>query len=303
MGAGDVLPPWRGHQLDAGPFRLHVRRAGPAATDADVAVLVHGLGGASTNWTDLMGELRDRLDLWAPDLPGFGRSDPPPGGDYRPAAHADAVAALIEAVGAPVHLVGNSLGGAVVTRVAALRPELVRTLTLVSPAFPTYRPRRTNIHLPAIAVPGVGEVLMRRFARVPAEHRVAASLRAMYADPAVVPPQRVAEAVAELERRSGLGHADLAVLASLRGLLAEQLRPGETSPWRLARRVHAPTLVIHGDRDGIIPLPTGRRVARTIPGSRLVVLPRCGHVAQMERPREVARLVAEHAGLGVASSY
>ncbi len=91
-----------------------------------------------------MTALRDRLDAWAPDLPGFGWSDAPADGDYSPAAHARVVADLIEVVGRPVHLVGNSLGGAIVTRVAAQRPELVSTLTLISPALPAYRIRRTN---------------------------------------------------------------------------------------------------------------------------------------------------------------
>jgi pimeloyl-ACP methyl ester carboxylesterase len=74
--------------------------------------------------------------------------------------------ALLESRGAgPVHLFGNSLGGAVAVRLAALRPDLVRTLTLVSPALPVLRPRRTNVHLPVLAMPFVGQQLMRKFAK------------------------------------------------------------------------------------------------------------------------------------------
>ena len=83
--------------------------------------MVHGLGGAATNWTDLMGLLDDRLHSIAPDLPGFGWSPPPPDGDYSVRAHARALAALLESVGdgRPVHLLGNSLGGTVALVVAA----------------------------------------------------------------------------------------------------------------------------------------------------------------------------------------
>lgn len=124
-----VLPPWAGTQ-EAGVF---VRRT-PAA-GREPALFVHGLGGASTNWTDLMGLLAGQLDGAALDLPGFGRSDPPPSSSYALRTHVRAVIALLERQGrGPVHLFGNSLGGAVSTRVAARRPDLVRTLTLISPA-------------------------------------------------------------------------------------------------------------------------------------------------------------------------
>ena len=67
------LAPWPGEQVQVGGRTLFVRRAGAAG--AEPAVFVHGLGGASTNWTDLMFLLRGRYDCWAPDLPGFGRSE------------------------------------------------------------------------------------------------------------------------------------------------------------------------------------------------------------------------------------
>ena len=128
--------------------------------------MVHGLGGAATNWTDVMALLRDRVEAVAPDLPGFGWSPPPPDDDYSLRAHVRAVTELIEAGGTgPVHLLGNSLGGTVSTVLAATRPDLVRTLTLVSPALPVLRPRVSNVHLPALAVPWAGQRLARRSRR------------------------------------------------------------------------------------------------------------------------------------------
>ena len=148
-----LAPPWPG-AMD-GP--VYVRRA--EGEGREPALFVHGLGGASTNWTDLMGLLRHQLDGRALDLPGFGQSPPPASGSYRVGAHAKAVVELLERQDrGPVHLFGNSLGGAVSIRVASRRPDLVRTLTLVSPALPDLRPRR-GLRPPAAAHAGARAVL------------------------------------------------------------------------------------------------------------------------------------------------
>lgn len=290
-----VRPAWPGSLLDLPTGPLHVRRAAPlaeAADDAEPAVLVHGLGGSATNWTDVMGLLRDRVDALAPDLPGFGWSPPPPGGDYSLRGHARAVTALVESRGGgPVHLLGNSLGGTVALVVAATRPDLVRTLTLVSPALPVLRPRASNAHLPALALPFAGQRLAARLGRFPVEQRVRATLALCWADPSRVPPQRVEEAMAEAERRARLGHESDAMLASLRSLLSAYLRPRTWPLWRLAEVVRAPTLLVYGLADRLVDPRTSGRAARAMPQARLVLLPDSGHVSQMEHPEVVAGAV------------
>ena len=292
-----VRPHWPGRLVDLPTGVLHVREtgsAGGAGPDSrELAVMVHGLGGAATNWTDLMGLLEDRLHSIAPDLPGFGWSPPPRDGDYSVRAHARALTALLESVGdgRPVHLLGNSLGGTVALVVAATRPHLVRTLTLVSPALPVLRPRLTNVHLPALAVPWAGQRLARRLGRFPVEQRVRATLALCYADPSRVPPQRVEEAMTEATRRAGLEHDGEAMLLSLRSLMSAYLRPGTWPLWRLAEHVTAPTLLVYGLQDRLVDPRTATRAARVVPDSRLVVVPDSGHVTQMEHPEVVAREV------------
>ena len=253
--------------------------------------MVHGLGGAATNWTDVMDLLRDRLDSVAPDLPGFGWSPPPAGDDYSLTAHARVVIELVESRGRPVHLLGNSLGGTVATVVAATRPDLVRTLTLVSPALPVLRPRTTNVHLPALAVPWAGQQLARRIGRFPVEQRVRATLALCWADPSRVADERLEEAMVEAERRAHLEHDGDAMIRSLRSLMAAYLRPDRWPLWRLAARVHVPTLLVYGLRDRLVDPRTASRAARTFPDNRLVVLPDSGHVSQMEHPGVVAAAV------------
>jgi pimeloyl-ACP methyl ester carboxylesterase len=301
-----VRPPWTGSLEPAGAEVLYVRRA-PATSDAaERAVFVHGLGGSATNWTDVMGLLQDRLSSAAPDLPGFGWSPPPSGDDYSLAAHARVITDFIEREAqpghgnghhnghGPVHLIGNSLGGTVATLVAARRPDLVRSLTLVSPAMPVLRPRSTNAHLPALAAPWIGQRLARRLGRFPVEARVKATLALCFADPSRVSRQRFDEAIAEADRRARLGHESDAMMLSLRSLIVAYLYRGRTSLWAAAAQVRAPTLLIYGLKDKLVDPRTSARAARTYPNSRLLLLPDSGHVAQMEHPDEVARVVRRH---------
>ena len=190
-----------------------------------------------------------------------------------------------------MHLLGNSLGGTVSTVVAATRPDLVRTLTLVSPALPVLRPRLSNIHLPALAVPWAGQRLARRLDRYPVEQRVRATLALCWADPSRVPPERVEEAMTEAERRVRLEHDSAAMIGSLRSLMAAYLRPDRWPLWRLASHVRVPTLLVYGLRDRLVDPRSAYRAARTFPDNRLVLLPDSGHVSQMEHPQVVATAV------------
>lgn len=288
------VPVFAGELEMAGGFRLFVRR-GADAPGSEPAVFVHGLGGASTNWTDLMYLLEPWLAGTAPDLPGFGRSDPPPDRHYPLDQHIRAVTALITSEGrGPVHLFGNSLGGAVATSIAAQRPDLVRTLTLVSPALPAYRPKRTNVQLPLLLVPGIEVLLSRRVARASVEAQVHAVIELCYADPGLVHAERLADSAEELRRRQWLGHAQDALVGSLRGLLGSYFLTGSRNLWRQAAQVSAPTLLIFGRHDKLVDIRLAPRAARTFPRSRLLILDDAGHVAQMERPRTVAEAVLDH---------
>ncbi|MCW2681026.1 MAG: alpha/beta hydrolase [Frankiales bacterium] len=280
-----VLPAWPGEQVD----RLFVRR-GPRA-GGEPALMVHGLGGSSANWTDLAGLLAGSVEAELVDLPGFGRSEPPADGRYTVGAHARAVIRHLERSGrGPVHLFGNSLGGAVTTRVASDRPDLVRTLTLVSPALPNLRPSRgTDPRLPLLVLPGMRQLARRQLLQQTPEQRARAVLALCFADVAAVPPERLAEAVAEVERRALLPYAEEAFGASLRGLVGSYLVRGPQALWARAARVQAPTLLVWGAQDRLVDVSIAPRAAETYPDARLLVLDRVGHVAQMERPELVAR--------------
>jgi pimeloyl-ACP methyl ester carboxylesterase len=191
-----------------------------------------------------------------------------------------------------VHLFGSSLGGAVSIRLAATRPELVRSLTLVSPAVPQLRTSRERAQMvPMMFLPNIERMAARRIGQVTPEQMARGVLSLCYADPSRISPARLAEAVAEAERRMGLPWAAEAYVRSFRGLVTAYLQPPTRSLWRLAARVTAPTLIVWGRQDRLVPVRYAPRTARTIPDARLMVLDGIGHTAQMEAPEAVARAV------------
>jgi pimeloyl-ACP methyl ester carboxylesterase len=97
-------------------------------------ILLHGTPGSATAWADYLIDPPAGLEIWAPDRPGFGRSGPD-GAMTRLADQAAAVLALMPDDGRPVVLLGHSLGGSIVARVAADHPERVSGLVLLSAAL------------------------------------------------------------------------------------------------------------------------------------------------------------------------
>lgn len=282
------LPPWPGRGVDIEGQRLFVRTAG--TPDGVPTLYVHGLGGSSTNWTDLMALLADRVDGHAIDLPGFGRSGPPVDGSYTVDAHVKVVRDYIaQTWDEPVHVLGNSLGGAVTTRLAAEHPDLVRTLTLVSAALPSYRPRRgSDPSIPLLLVPGLSTVALRVLRRRTPEQRARGIIQLCFAAPDDIPPERFTELVDEMRRRRGVAWTDDALVRSLRGLIRAYFDTGPRALWRQATTLQMPVLVIAGTQDRLVPPGVAERAARTIPGARFLMLDDVGHVPQMERPQIVA---------------
>ncbi|SOD83930.1 alpha/beta fold hydrolase [Streptomyces sp. Ag109_G2-15] len=285
---------------------LSVRSRHPAREGLPPALYVHGLGGSSQNWSALMRELDGVVDSEAVDLPGFGDSPPPDDGNYSVTGHARAIIRYLDAAErGPVHLFGNSLGGAVATRVSAVRPDLVRTLTLVSPALPELRVQRTAVPTALLGVPGVAVLFTRLTKEWTAEQRVRGVLGLCYGDPGRVSPEAFQQAVEELERRLQLPYFWDAMARSARGVVNAYTLGGQHGLWRQAERVLAPTLLIYGGRDQLVGFRMAGKAARSFPDSRLLSLPEAGHVAMMEYPevvsgafRELLAEMGEFGGVG-----
>ncbi|MCX5204379.1 alpha/beta hydrolase [Streptomyces sp. NBC_00237] len=268
---------------------LTVRSRPPARPGLPPALYVHGLGGSSQNWSALMPLLDGVVDSEALDLPGFGDSPPPDDGNYSITGHARAVIRYLDASGrGPVHLLGNSMGGAVSTRVAAVRPDLVRTLTLVSPALPELRVQKTAVPTGLLAVPGVARLFAKLSSDWTAEQRTRGVTGLCYGDPTRVSEEGFRAAVAEMERRLELPYFWDAMTRSARGIVDAYTLGGQHGLWKQAQRVLAPTLLVYGGRDRLVSFRMARKAANAFRDSRLLALPDAGHVAMMEYPEAVA---------------
>lgn len=289
-------PPWPGRHVSAGGVTLHVRET---PGDGPEAVYVHGLSGSGTNWTDLAGLLAPQVSGVAVDLPGFGHTEPVSSCDYTPAGHADALLCWLAGRGKPVHLLGNSLGGIVAMLVAARRPELVRTLTLVSPAMPDRRPDPRRMSDPRMAlawIPGLGDKARAQLAAMSPRDRAEATMTLCFGDPSRATDVRLEETAAEIRARGRQPWSGHAINQSAFGMFRSWMGP---SLWRAAARVTVPALVLWGDRDRLVNPRLAARTARTLPDGRLVMLEGVGHIAQIETPDRVAAAVTafwEHVG-------
>lgn len=267
-------------------------RTVPGPAGATPTWYIHGLEGSSRNWDRLAAVLAARSAGYALDLPGSGSSAP---SRRRSSVAADArlVARLISRIGGqPVHLVGNSRGGVVATVLAAQYPDLVRTLTLISPAVPDFRvigERGASARLALVMLPGAMGPLTRMLDALAPEDRARGLALTCFGEPDKLTAADLAAAAADNAAHRAAPWASENTVRSLRSLIWAQLRPGRWSLAAAARTVVHPTLVVWGTRDRLVDCRLAQRTTAAFANSRLLMLEKTGHVAQMERPMSVAR--------------
>jgi pimeloyl-ACP methyl ester carboxylesterase len=275
------------HYLDFG---------GPPAAPA--MVCVHGLGGSAVNWLALAPLLTGTHRVLAPDLAGHGFTQAQ-GRGTGVAPNRALLHRFIEAVpGSPAILVGNSMGGMISLLEASAAPETVAALVLLGPALPFVPawPDPLAVALFAVGLsPGASLLLAARRRRVRPEDMVATTLALCCADPARVPARVRAEHAAVARRRAGFAGVDRDFTRAFRSV-ATAVR---TRAYRRGvRRIRCPVLLIHGDRDRLVPVAVARATARANPSWSLVVMPGVGHVPQLEVPAQTAGVATAWLGPG-----
>jgi pimeloyl-ACP methyl ester carboxylesterase len=235
-------------------------------------VLVHGLAGSAANWVELLPELAERHRVLAVDLPGHGRSEPPP----RHASvndFADAVAGVLvhEQVGSAL-VAGHSFGGLVALRLAQRRPELVRGLLLIAPAgiASGTRAARRLVTLAGALRPG-------RWV-APSRHRYAERLwyrRALFRPWFVADPHSLSARAAIGFLEGPVEHADTRTAG--RAMVLDD-------PRSELEHVRCAALVLWGARDPQLPLDDAFEYARRL-RAPLRVVADCGHLVIGERPQ------------------
>lgn len=277
--------------LDGPLHYLDFGGAGPAPP----LVLVHGLGGSAVNWLALGPLLAQHGRVLALDLPGFGRTPPAGRGMSVEVSAALLLRFLSRVVGGPARLGGNSMGGLISILAAAEEPAAVDRLVLVNPALP--RPPETPVDRQVAAVfitymvPGAGETLLRlrRWTQSP-EEAMDRLLRLCGTSAAALSPdvRRAHEALARARR--SMAWADGALLEAARSVLRAA---GLGRLQRAILAVRAPTLLVHGDQDRLVPVQAARAVAAQRPDWTYRELTGIGHVPQLEIPDRLAGMMQE----------
>lgn len=257
-------------------------------------LMVHGLGGAAVNWLAVGPAFAKHHRTFALDLAGFGRTPL----FHRSAAlgaNAELVHRFIEdVIGEPVILIGNSMGGHIAILVAADHPHWVSRLILVDPAVPGEHVRRIDPAslgvVAALSLPGLAEIVFDRRARnLGPEGLVKRTINLVMADPSRVDGDLLEAHVQLIRERSNLGRQNSrAFTQAIRSL---GLRMADPRFWARMKKVEAPTLVVHGELDRLIPLSAARDLIRRRPDWTLEIIEGVGHVPMMETPDRFLEIV------------
>jgi pimeloyl-ACP methyl ester carboxylesterase len=233
--------------------RVSVLRGGAGES----LLFLHGGGGAG-RWLPFMGLLAQKFEVIVPEHPGFGLSETPPwldnAGDLA-YFYLDFIEALKLT---NIHLIGNSLGGWIAAEIAIREQHPFRTLTLVAPA--------------GIRVDGPATADIFLWSREELTRNL--FYNQSLAEAALNAP--MSEDEQNIQLRNSITMAKLA--------WQPRLNNPDLKKW--LHRIHLPTLIVWGDSDRLIPPAYGPAFQALIPGSRLEIIPQCGHAPQLERTAE-----------------
>jgi pimeloyl-ACP methyl ester carboxylesterase len=259
--------------IDVGGARAHVRDEGNP--DGMPIVLIHGSLESLHVWEGWVDRLKDRARLISVDLPGHGLTGAWPRDEYTIDAYADFIEVLVDSL----HLdrfaiAGHSIGGAVAWTFAATRPSRVSHLILVdSSGYPRQGKAPPSLELARLPVIGDLRVWFKP------EHVVRRALLEVYADPAMVTPERVAR-YGELQHFPGNSQATL-----------QRLRTQEPLDPTPIKRLGVPTLILWGARDRWVPTAHAFRFQHDIKGAKLAIFEKLGHNPMEEDPAATAAAV------------
>jgi pimeloyl-ACP methyl ester carboxylesterase len=253
-----------------------------AGVGPEAIVCLHGLGGTKASFLPTVAALADRYRVVAIDFPGFGESDKPIGAPYDADWFARSAFGAMDALGIDeAHVVGNSMGGRVAIEAGLIARDRVRGLVMLSPALAWLRDRRwapvVRLLRPEL---GLLQVTPR-----PVVERVVRRL---------VPSGGAGWAAAgvdEFLRAYTTPRGRAAFYAAARNIYLDEPH-GDDGFWARLGGLAPDSLFVWGRRDTLVPIAFMKHVERALPTARHVELD-CGHVPQLERPRETHAAMAD----------
>lgn len=268
----------RFHTVATARARLSLMEAGVGPA----VVALHGLGGTKGSFLPTVSALADRFRVIAVDLPGFGDSDKPIAAPYDARFFAEVVIDLLDTLELDrAHLIGNSLGGRIALEIGLRRPDRVDRLVLLAPSL-AWRRERPWTPLLRLTRPELGLVQL-------APRRLVTAIVKR-----LIPGANEGWAAAGVDEflRAYLTPAGRAAFyAAARQIYLEEPQ-GENGFWPRLKTLVPEALFMWGRRDGLVPIAFARHVTDALPNARHLELD-CGHVPQVERPRQTHAAVAE----------
>lgn len=259
--AGLLLAGVREEACDVGNFPIHFYCAGRRGTPI---VLIHGLGNSAEVWSPLILQLSKEYLVYALDLPGFGKTPAAPEG-YTIATHVLYLKRFLDALGFPqVTLVGNSLGGWIATRFAVAYPECVHHLYLLNSAGL----RREQLNSPNAVDRG-------------AAHRSTGNMLG-YSMPL---PGFILDDLVRISQKPAYSN------------FISGYDPQEELDTVLSQ-VQAPTTIIWGDQDKLLPIVCAYDLHEGIANSELIILKGAGHLPQIQASNKVAQIILKDCAHG-----
>lgn len=248
-------------------MRLHVRDTGPRT--APPVIFLHGFASSLHTWEDWARALEGEFRVIRFDLPGFGLTGPDPSGDYTDARSLAVILSLMDRLELPrASLVGSSMGGRIAWTFAATHPARVDRLVLMAPdGFAS--PGRGYGTTPSVPL------LARVLPYTLPDSLLRSSLAPAYANPAVLTQATLAR------------YRDMLLVPGNRQAILDRMAQGAlVDPVPLLRRIEAPTLLLWGQADAMVPVANAADYTASLRDSRVVTLPGIGHVPMEEAPAE-----------------
>jgi len=260
--------------IEINGLRLHLRDTGPR--EAPAIILLHGFGASLHAWEDWAPILQNQYRVIRFDLPGFGLTGADPSGDYSDARAHALILALMDRLGlARAHVIGTSMGGRIAWSFASAHPERMGKLVLMAPD--------------GFASPGIAydttltvPLMMRALPYTLPDLMFRPTIRPAYARPENIPEETY-------QRYRAMMLAP-GVRQAINDRIAGHRLP---RPEPLLARIQAPTLLLWGGRDAMVPPANAQDYLREIPNARLVMLPDLGHMPMEEAPAESAAAVMD----------
>jgi pimeloyl-ACP methyl ester carboxylesterase len=261
-----------------GGYHVHYRDDGDP--NLPLLVLLHGFADSFTTWEGWVRELKTQFHVISVDFPGHGLTRAPQGSLLTADGLADFVDVFAAKLALPKFAVaGNSMGGGAAWQLAVRHPDRINALILVDAAG--FRndepPAKIPLAFKILRYP-IGRAILSKIDNRPL---IDQGLKADVYDSSLITPF-IVDRFAELQRAPG--HRTILMSGGTGA-------PGAPAA-QLVATIKVPTLVLWGENDPLIEVPAAHKFATAIPGAKLIIYPKVGHLPQLEIPQRSAADVA-----------